>query len=191
MLCMEWKVDEEDILSLIDELKNDFILIGIRGSIIQGRDFDYFSIKGYGNPDRESFDKAIESLDKFIHKSAEVYPIDVNKQYLLGFSQGAILSMSLALDMGNKIKGIIALSRYIPRFVKEEYKIKSVEGVAIFISHGEFDPIFPLNIGKENHEFFRERSRNVKFMSYPAGHGVSLKNKNDVIKWLNNEKERK
>ncbi|GKU26831.1 alpha/beta hydrolase [Clostridium folliculivorans] len=182
--------DEEDILSLIGELKNDFILIGIRGSIIQGRGFAYFSIKGYGNPDRESFDKAVKSLEEFIHNAAVAYPIDNNRQYLLGFSQGSILSMSLALVMGNKVKGIAALSGYIPRFVKEEYKIKSVEDVSVFISHGEFDPIFPLDIGKDNYEFFRERSRNVIFKTYPSGHEVSLKNINDVIRWLNDERQK-
>jgi phospholipase/carboxylesterase len=179
--------DEEDILSLIEEFKNDFILIGIRGSIIQGRGYAYFSIKGYGNPDRESFDRSVKSLEEFIHNAAAAYPIDINKQYLLGFSQGAILSMSLALVMGNKISGIAALSGYIPKFVKEEYEIKSVEDAAIFISHGEFDPIFPLDIGKENYIFFKEKSKNVSFISYPAGHEVSLKNKYDMIKWLNDE----
>jgi phospholipase/carboxylesterase len=181
--------DEEDILRLIEELKDDFILIGIRGPIIQGRGYAYFSIKGYGNPDRVSFDKAVKNLEELIRNAAEAYPIDINRQYLLGFSQGAILSMSLALVMGNKIKGITSLSGYIPKFVKEEYEIKSVEDLSIFISHGEFDPIFSLDTGKENYNFFRERSRNVSFMSYPAGHEVSLKNKNDAIKWLNDEKQ--
>lgn len=94
--------DEEDILGFVEDLKHDFILIGIRGSITQGRGFAYFSIKGYGNPDRESFDHSIESLKEFIDKAAETYPIDVTRQYLIGFSQGAILSMSLALVMGTK-----------------------------------------------------------------------------------------
>ena len=42
----------------------------------------------------------------------------------MGFSQGAILSMTLGLKLGNRIKGIIALSGYIPAFVKEEYDIQ-------------------------------------------------------------------
>ncbi|WP_055667215.1 alpha/beta hydrolase [Desnuesiella massiliensis] len=176
--------NEENIISLIEELKKDFIIIGIRGSLHQGNGFAYFSIKGYGNPHRESFDKAVNSLEQFINDASKEYPIDVNNQYLLGFSQGAILSMTLALVMGNKIKGIVALSGYIPKFVKEEYQIKSVEDMSIFISHGEADLVFPLNIGKENHDFFKERSDKVSFVSYAAGHEVSLKNRNDMIKWI-------
>lgn len=178
--------DEDNIMDLTEELRKDHIVIGIRGSITIQGGFAYFTIKGYGNPDRKSFDEAIGNLEEFIEKAAEEYPIDLNNQYLLGFSQGAILSMSLALVMGNKIKGIVALSGYIPKFVKEEYAIQSVDETAVYISHGEFDPIFPSNIGKENYEFFKEKSKNVSFMLYPQGHEVSVKNKNDMIKWLKN-----
>ena len=37
--------------------------------------------------------------------------------------------MTLGLTLGNKIKGIVALSGYIPAFVKEEYEIKPVDQV--------------------------------------------------------------
>jgi phospholipase/carboxylesterase len=176
--------NEENILGLVQELRNDFILIGIRGPLQQGNGFAYFTIQGFGNPHREVFDKSIELLDSFIDYAGKTYPIDENNQYLLGFSQGAILSMTLALTLGNKIKGIVALSGYVPKFVKEEYPIKPVDNVSIYISHGEFDQIFPLPIGKENEEYFKARSRNVRFSSYPVGHEVSRENQQDFIKWL-------
>jgi phospholipase/carboxylesterase len=69
--------------------------------------------------------------------------IDTNCLYLLGFSQGAIVSMTLGLTLGKRIKGIVALSGYIPGFVKEEYKLKPVEQQSLFISHGELDNILP------------------------------------------------
>lgn len=39
------------------------------------------------------FDQAVQQLEVFIHYATKKYPIDANKRYLLGFSQGAILSM--------------------------------------------------------------------------------------------------
>jgi len=44
--------------------------------------------------------------------------------------------MTLALTLGNKIKGIVALSGYVPKFVKEEYPIKPIDEVSVYISHG-------------------------------------------------------
>lgn len=178
--------NEEEILGLTEEFRNDFIIIGIRGSIIQGSGYAYFSIKGYGNPDRDSFLNAVKKLEAFINQASSEYPVDKNRQFLLGFSQGAILSMTLALIMGNKIKGIAALSGYIPQIVKEEYEIKPLEEVSVFISHGEFDPIFPIAVGNANYEFFKERSRAVSFKTYSVGHEVAPGNKADMIEWMLN-----
>jgi len=176
--------NEENILGLVQELRNDFILIGIRGSLQQGNGFAYFTIQGFGNPHREVFDRSIELLESFIEYASKTYPIDETHQYLLGFSQGAILSMTLALTLGNKIKGIVALSGYVPKFVKEEYPIKPIDEVSVYISHGEFDPIFPLQIGKENEEFFKGRNNHIRFTSYPVGHEVSYENQKDFIHWI-------
>jgi len=179
--------NEENILGLVRELRNDFILIGIRGPLQQGNGFAYFTIQGYGNPHREVFDKSIKLLESFIEYAGKTYPIDQDHQYLLGFSQGAILSMTLALTLGNKVKGIVALSGYIPKFVKEEYPIKSVENVSIYLSHGEYDHIFPLTIGKENEEYFKSRSKHVRFTSYLTGHEVSQENQQDFTQWIYND----
>jgi len=175
---------EKDILGLIEELQNDFILIGIRGSLSKDNGFVYFNIKSFGNPDIDSFDKAVSNLKEFIDNAPKSYPIDTAKQYLLGFSQGAILSMTLALILGDKLKGIIALSGYIPKHVKENYPIKPFEDLSVFISHGELDPIFPVSIGKDNYDFFKERDENVTYRHYQMEHEVSLETKKDFVKWI-------
>ncbi|KIL47194.1 alpha/beta hydrolase [Jeotgalibacillus soli] len=176
--------NEDDMLGLTQELKDQFILIAVRGSLPEGFGYAHFTIKGIGNPDRASFDQSVELLQSFIQYTGETYPIDQQHQYLFGFSQGAILAMTLALTMGNQLKGIVALNGYIPGFVKDEYLIQSIEDVSIYISHGEFDPIFPLTFGQDNYEFFKARSQNVRFTSYSAGHEVSRENYEDFINWL-------
>jgi len=176
--------NEQDIMSVLEKLKDDFIIIGIRGTLSMNSGFAYFTIKSFGNPDIDSFDKAIKMIEDFIDDSPNKYPIDPSKQFLLGFSQGAILAMTLALKMGNKIKGIVALSGYIPKHVKETYLIKPVREISIFIGHGEYDQVFPLNIGNENYEFFKTRNELLSFNSYAIDHQISLKEKDDFIVWL-------
>ena len=176
--------DEKDIINLIEELQNDFILIGIRGNLSKDNGFAYFSIKSFGNPDIDSFDSAVSNLREFINSAPKSYPIDTTKQYLLGFSQGAILSMTLALTMGEELKGIIALSGYIPRHVEANYPIKSLENLLVFISHGENDPVFTVSIGKDNYDFFKNLNAKVTYKHYAVGHEVSLEIKKDFVKWL-------
>ena len=67
----------------------------------------------------EYFDESVKKLKEFIEYASNTYPIDPNKKFIIGFSQGAILSMALALVLGEKIKGIIPMQGYIPTFVKE------------------------------------------------------------------------
>lgn len=176
--------NEKNMLSLAEGLEQSFFIFSIRGQIPQGAGFAYFTIQGYGKPHREVFDDAITRLTDFINVSCDRYPIDSNRLYLLGFSQGAILAMTLGLTLGNRIKGIVALSGYIPGFVKDEYDIKPVEELSVFISHGEMDQVLPYEWGKANEAFFKGLGAHVSFWTYMEPHTVSVQNFRDFQQWL-------
>jgi phospholipase/carboxylesterase len=176
--------NENDILELVEELKSEFILIGIRGHLPYENGYAYYYLKGYGNPDRELFDNSMKMLQEFIEYASKKYPIDPEQRYLLGFSQGAILSLSLALVLGRAVKGIVAMNGYIPLFVKEEYPVKPINHLSVFLSDGEFDEIFPPKIGRENYDYLIDRAASVKYTTYAAGHEISQENQKDLVKWL-------
>jgi phospholipase/carboxylesterase len=179
--------NEKNMLSLLTPLNGEFIIVGIRGDLPLGMGYQYYELKGLGNPVRETFDQAIQKLEAFIQYATDKYPIDSNKRYMLGFSQGAILSMTLALTLGEQLKGIVALNGYVPEFVKTEYPVRSVKDVSVFISHGEFDSIFPIRIGQENAAYFQNLTSHLTFKTYPIDHGVSEDNQQDFVKWLNED----
>lgn len=182
--------NEHNMLSLVNGLEDSFYIFSIRGHLSQGPGFAYFTIQGYGKPHREVFDEGINKLADFIDYASANYPIDPEQVYLMGFSQGAIVSMTLALTIGNKIKGIMALSGYIPQFVKEEYKINLGKHLSVFISHGEYDQVLPYEWGKENVEYFTKLGVPVTFKTYPEGHTVSEKNLQDFQAWILNDLQR-
>ncbi|WP_246040173.1 alpha/beta hydrolase [Ectobacillus funiculus] len=175
---------EQNMLPLVNGLEEQFYIFSIRGHLKQPPGFAYFTIQGYGKPHREVFDDAIHKLSRFIDYASEQYPLDLSQLYLFGFSQGAILSMTLGLTLGDRIKGIIALSGYIPAFVKDEYNIKSVKQMSLFISHGVMDQVLPYEWGVANYEYFQELGVTVTFKTYQEGHTVSLQNHHDYMKWL-------
>ena len=176
--------NEQNMLSLVNGLEEQFYIFSIRGHLSQPPGFAYFTIQGYGKPHREVFDEGVSKLTSFIDYACEQYPLDKSHLYLLGFSQGAILAMTLGLTLGSKIKGIVALSGYIPAFVKEEYKVKPVDEVSVFISHGEMDQVLPFEWGIANEEYFRGLGAKVTFQTYREGHTVSLRNLQDFTNWL-------
>src|SRR3954470_21244405 len=148
--------DEQYMLNLVEDVKEDYILIGIRGDLTYEEGYAYYYLKGYGNPERKLFDSSIEKLKNFIEEASNHYPIDPDRKYVVGFSQGAILSMSLALLLGDSIKGIVPMNGYIPQFVKEEYSLQPFNHLSVFLCQGAEDPIFPIKIGKENYDYLRE-----------------------------------
>ncbi|MFZ7945862.1 alpha/beta hydrolase [Neobacillus sp. 19] len=176
--------NEQNMLSLVNGLEDFFFIFSVRGHLSQGPGFAYFTIQGYGKPHREIFDVGINKLADFIDYASVNYPIDPEQSYLMGFSQGAIVSMTLGLTLGNKIKGIVALSGYIPQFVKEEYLVNPGKHLSVFISHGEYDQVLPYEWGKENVEYFTKLGVPVTFKSYPEGHTVSEKNLQDFQSWI-------
>jgi phospholipase/carboxylesterase len=182
--------NEQNMLSLVDGLRDQFYIFSIRGSLQQPPGYAFFTIQGYGKPNREVFDQGVSNLISFIDYATDQYSIDRSRLYLLGFSQGAILAKTLGLRLGNRIKGIVALSGYIPKFVKEEYNIKPVDQLSVFISHGEFDNILPYEWGVESNHYFQELGSNVTFKTYQEGHTVSLKNQQDFTNWLFDDLEK-
>ncbi|WP_232336812.1 alpha/beta hydrolase [Planococcus lenghuensis] len=147
--------NEQDLFSLTDGLEEQFFIFSVRGHLQQPPGYAYFTIEGLGKPHKEVFTDAIARLSHFNEYAEEQYPIGHDQLYLMDFSQGAVLSMTLGLTLGNRIKGIVALSGYLPGFVKEEYEIKPVDQQSLFISHGEFDNILPHAWGQRARSFMK------------------------------------
>ncbi|MDT9720260.1 alpha/beta hydrolase-fold protein [Paenibacillus sp. ClWae2A] len=165
--------DEQDMLRLMEPMQSDFIIVAIRGPIVQGSGYAYFQIKSIGNPIRELYDASVQGLQQLIVDLSAKYAIDPTRRYIAGFSQGAIMAMTLSLIMGDAIKGIVAMSGYIPQFVKDEYKLQPDSELSVFISHGDQDHLFPLQLGEDNADFFRQHTDHVTYVPYNGGHQVT------------------
>lgn len=175
--------NEQNMLPLVSGLEDKCYIFSIRGPISQAPGFAFFTIEGYGKPHREVFDEAIQRLTNFLDYAVTRYPIDQEQLYLLGFSQGAILSMSLSLVLGSKIKGIVALSGYIPKFLLEKGDY-DVSGLAAFVSHGELDQVLPYEWGMDAKNLLKEKGAFVTFRTYSEPHTVSPENQRDYTDWL-------
>lgn len=180
--------DEKDLLPLVEDLKETRHIFSLRGPITIYSGYAFWNFDEYGTPNSVEFDEAIEFVQSFINKAIEEYNLDPKNIVLLGFSQGAMLAQSLALLMGERISKVVALSGYIPDFVKEEkYVKKSVEHLKIFISHGVNDMVVPYQLGEATRDYFKSLGADITFQSYDSGHFVTLENKNDLVKFIKEE----
>lgn len=167
-----------------EELTDEFIVVGVRGHMDYNNGYAFYYLEGFGKPDMESFDDCMEKLPAFIEDLIEEYPVDKDHVYLGGFSQGAILSNSLALLLGDKISGIVSMNGYVPEFLEERYGVKDVGHLDVFLSDGRDDEIFPPHVGGRNEEYFKEKGANVIYTTYDTAHTIGDENKADAVKWL-------
>ncbi|GGA33112.1 alpha/beta hydrolase [Psychrobacillus lasiicapitis] len=179
--------NEEDLPQLVKNFEESHHIFSLRGPIVHNPGYAFFTIAEVGKPDRDVFDKVLTFIQSFIHEAIEEYDLDPNGITLLGFSQGAILVQSLALIMGNAINSVVALSGYIPDFVKEEYSKRPVDQLNIFISHGDYDYVIPSQWGAESKDYFEALGANVTFKAYRDGHGVTPENHQDLLAFLKDQ----
>jgi phospholipase/carboxylesterase len=175
---------EEDLLQLVQDFKDSHHIFSLRGPIVFDPGYAFFTMEEEGKPIRTVFDEVLMYIQSFIHEAIAEYELDEEQIYVLGFSQGAVLAQSLALTMGNVIHGVVALSGYIPDFVRLDYKRQAVNHLNIFISHGEYDYIIPPQWGRKSKEYFESLDANVTFKTYKDGHGVTPENHHDLIAFL-------
>ncbi|HJF31753.1 MAG TPA: esterase [Sporosarcina psychrophila] len=176
--------NEEDLPQLVREFKDSHHIFSLRGPIVFDPGYAFFTIEEEGKPIRVVFDEVLTYIQAFIHEAIAEFELDEERIYVLGFSQGAVLAQSLALTMGSVIRGVVALSGYIPDFVKTDYRKQSVDHLNIFISHGEYDYIIPPQWGVESKEYLESLGVNVTFKTYNDGHGVTPENHQNLVEFL-------
>lgn len=182
--------DENDLFSFASELPEELFVISARaphpiqpfGNIWYDIHFDASNVKTSDTP------QAIASREKivtFIDEAIAAYNLDPNNVTLLGFSQGTILSYSVALSYPDKVKNVIALSGYInPDFIISEYDKHDFSGLNVYCSHGSVDQVIPVQWARMAPEFLQKLGVETSLNEFPVGHGVHPQNFYQFKNWL-------
>lgn len=182
--------DENDLFSFASELPEKYAIFSLRapkqmmpfGNAWYSIYFDQGD--GKFNDDQE----AVESRDliaKVIDEIIQHYEVDANDITLLGFSQGTILSYSVAMSYPEKIRRVIGLSGYVyPAIFAEGYRDKDLSNLKIYSSHGSVDQVIPVEWARKTKPFFDELGVPCSYSEFPVGHGVAPQNFYEFLKWM-------
>ncbi|HKJ06238.1 MAG TPA: alpha/beta fold hydrolase [Flavobacteriaceae bacterium] len=182
--------NEEDLFSFAKELPENLIVISARAPLTLGfGGFAWYSINFTESEGKFSDTKeAIEAREKiatFITQIQNKYSIKPKKTFLLGFSQGTILSYSIALNYPEKIQKVIALSGYInPDLLPEDVKSKDYSKLDFYISHGSVDQVIPVDWANKAPKFLEALHVKHSYQEFPVGHGVAHQNFYALKQWI-------
>lgn len=182
--------NEEDLFSFTTELPENLLIVSARAPQKLGIDSYAWYTINFNTTGRNFSDipEAIEAIDKiaiFIDEVQNNYHISTDKTFLLGFSQGTILSYAIALNYPEKVQNIIALSGYINlELLPKNLQTKDYTKLDFFISHGSVDQVIPVEWAKKTPLFLNELQIKNCYKEYGVGHGIALQNFFDFKKWL-------
>lgn len=180
----------EDLFSFASELPEDLLIISAQAPHNMGfNQYAWYTIHFDANDGKFSdIPEAIAARDliaTFIDELKEKHQFDHDNITLLGFSQGAILSYSIAFNYPEKIKQVIALSGYLnPEINNTDIDLVKAKNIPFYISHGTEDQVLPVALARETVAFLEEENFDVSYHEYAMGHGVSPQNFVDFKKWL-------
>jgi phospholipase/carboxylesterase len=104
---------------------------------------------------------------------------------LAGFSQGGAITLQTGLRYPEKLAGLMVLSSYLPlrdRFAAEAAAAN--RSTPIFMAHGEFDYMLPLQLGSSSRDLLQQNGYPVEWRAYPMEHQVCLEEIRDIAAWL-------
>ncbi len=181
--------DENDLFSLAGQLPKDAIIVSARAPIeLSKQSFTWYHLDiKTGEPviDNQEADSSRKMIIAFIDQLAKQYHADPTQVYLMGFSQGSIMSYSVALTAPTKVRGIIALSGRVLNEVKPMAASKSkLQRVAVFIGHGTKDKVLPIHYSRDAATYLSSLGIKPSYHEYPIVHTISAEELKDVNDWL-------
>ena len=180
--------NEQDLFSFAEELPDDLLIVSAQAPYEMGPGaYAWYAINFDDvNGKFSDLKQAKISIDKiavFIDQIKLKYKTDSKKTFLLGFSQGAILSYSLSFYYPNKVQNIIALSGYINRELLPTDISEEIQ-TSYYCSHGSVDQVLPVDWARKSKPFLDNLGFSNVYSEYPVGHGVAPQNFYSFKSWI-------
>ena len=104
---------------------------------------------------------------------------------LAGFSQGGAIALQLGLREARRLAGVLALSTYLPLAATLAHeKSPANAALPIFMAHGEYDPVIPLNHADASRRVLEREGYAVDWHVYPMPHSVCAPEIAAIAAWL-------
>ncbi|MES2462535.1 MAG: alpha/beta hydrolase [Armatimonadota bacterium] len=181
---------EHDLFGLAPYLDPRLVVVSARGPLIHDQSGGAAWYPVTFTPEGITADEtvAVASRDKivrFLGEAAEAYGADPRRIYLGGFSQGAIMSLYVALTHPEAIAGAVLMSgRLMPQAWEESAPDDRLRGLPILATHGLYDQVLPIASGREIKEKLSTLPLDFTYHEYPMAHEVSSESLAEATSWL-------
>lgn len=169
--------NERDLFTLSEFVPENFTVISARSPYTLGADSYSFYDIDYSTGTKvinlNQAEKSRNIINKFIAQIIDKYKIDPDKVYLGGFSQGAIMSLSVSLTFPGTVRGIAAFSGSIMTEIRSLVKPNEViKELKVFMAHGIDDNVLPIHLAREAKNYLSSLDIEPDYHEFNGGHEI-------------------
>ena len=178
--------NEQDLLGLAPHLDARFRCISARAPYaLDFGGYAWFPIEVTPQGIVVDYEQALESSARVLelvealraeHGAAAVY--------LLGFSQGAIMSLNIALQHAQHIAGVAALSGICSERMLPEGAGEDLSSLPVLMTHGRWDQVVPVEQARASNELLASLPLQLTYKEYDMGHEINQECLSDLRDWL-------
>ena len=160
--------NEHDLLPLLDALDPERELDGFcpRGPLsLPPGGAHWYAVPRVGYPDPATFAVGFAAAAEFVDGLAH------ERVVLGGFSQGAVMALSVGLGAGRpKPAAVVAFSGFVPTV--EGWELGTGPWPPIAIGHGTYDPVIPIELGARSRDRLEAAGAEVWWHESPLDHTI-------------------
>jgi phospholipase/carboxylesterase len=190
------------LLGLASKLDPRFLVLSLRAPFPLGPgSFAWFEVElspisPVIRPEQAEASRA--GLAEFVPAALAAYHADESRVYLLGFSQGAIMSLALALTRPDMIAGVVAISgRTLPELFQDAGQLggklasrSALRGLPILVLHGAEDRVLPVAFARETRRILESLPVDLAYEELPMGHTVGPEALDRTAVWITRQLDR-
>ena len=182
--------NKDDLFSFAKFMNPNFLIISIQGPIqMDYNSYCWWSLNLNNDMQLQMDDKeannSLNELNRFISEDLSIkYNFGLNQVYLMGFSQGCMISYALSINFPENYKKVVGLSGKIPHEIINFNEKFDYSNHNFFCSHGINDQVIPIEVGRESDRWFSEKNINHKYLEFESAHGINSENFEQMNLWL-------
>ena len=136
-------------------------------------------------PDVEQARASLAELVAWVEAAPARLGTDPGRTALLGFSQGAMMSLGVLRTIPDRLAGVVALSGRVAGDLFEATAPRdAIARVPLLVAHGTLDDLLPVANGRQTRDAFQDLSRDFTYREFPIGHGIAPDELELVASWL-------
>jgi phospholipase/carboxylesterase len=187
--------NENDLASLAGTFDARFEVVSLRAPRPWRGGFAWFPIEWRSDGtivvDPQQALQSIADLDRWLAGAPTRLGADPRHVYLLGFSQGAMMSLAVLRTAPERVAGVVALSgRFDATLFDQPPDRRAMARVALFVGHGTADELLPVTDGRTVRDAFTPLVPDTTYREYAMSHAIGTDELHDVASWLTERLDR-